>query len=288
MAAAQTAPLDPGSQPNPGRGPVGLVAGRGDFPIEVCEAARRAGVPGLAVIGMHGETDPAIAALADSLDWVYVGQLRRTMAALRRRGVSEVIFAGQVRPGRLFKGMRPDWTALRLLCRLKERNAESIFSAIAGEFERRGLRVLPSTTFMEDALARVGVLGRVKPGRAVRDDVAFGVRIAREIGRLNVGQTVVVKRGTVVVEAFEGTDKAIRRAGEIGHGGVTVVKVAKPGHDLRFDVPCIGMRTVESLCLAQARALVVHAGRTLLLRRERVLAACDAAGIAVIGVEIGE
>jgi len=265
------------------------VAGRGDFPIEMCEAARRAGVPGLAVIGMHGETDPAISGLADSLDWVYVGQLRRSIAALKRRGVEEVIFAGQVRPGRLFKGLRPDWTALRLLCRLKERNAESIFSAIGAEFQRCGLRVLPSTTFMEEALAPTGLLGRVRPGQAVREDIDFGVRIAREIGRLNIGQTVVVKRGTVVaVEAFEGTDKAIRRAGEIAHGGVTVVKVAKPGHDLRFDVPCVGMRTVESLRLAGARALVLHAGRTLLLRRERVLAACDAARIAVIGVEIGE
>lgn len=266
---------------------VGLVAGRGEFPLQFCRSARSAGVRRLAVVAMHGETPPEIADFADHVDWVHVGQIRRSIRYLRAQAVAGVVFAGQIRPSRLFGGMRPDWTALRLLWKLQERNAETIFSAVAAEFERCGLHVLPSTTYMESCLAQVGVIGRVKPRRAQLADIEFGLRIAREVSRLDIGQTVVVKRGTVLaVEAFEGTDRAIARGGDVGHGGVTVVKVAKPNHDVRFDVPCIGLRTVESLEHAGAKALAVHAGQTLFLRKAEVIAACDAARIAVVGFDL--
>jgi DUF1009 family protein len=264
--------------------PLGIVAGRGLYPVELCRAAKQAGVPRVAVCALVDEADSALATLADHAEWIHVGQLRRTMDYFHKQGVKEVMFAGQVRPGRLFGGIRPDFAALRILWRLKERNAHSIFGAIADLFEKDGLRVLPAVTYLDNWLAGEGTLGRRKPGRCQTRDLEFGIRIATESSRLDIGQTVVVKNGTVLaVEAFEGTDKAIRRGGELGRGGVTVVKLAKPGHDMRFDVPCIGMNTVESLKAAKAKTLAVQAGMTLFLDRTAVLDALDAAGIAVIG-----
>ncbi len=284
-ATAKGAP-PPRPPPPAGAEPLGLVAGRGIYPLEVCRLARRAGCPHIAVAALVDETDPTIAALADHVDWVHVGQLRRTMQCLNAQGVRRMMFAGQVRPGRLFGGFRPDFLALRLLWGLKERNAHSLFGAVADAFAARGFTVLPAVTYMDECLAAAGTLGRRRPSRSQQRDIAFGLRIAREISRLDIGQTVVVKNGTVLaVEGFEGTDQAIRRGGELGRGGVTVLKVAKPGHDLRFDVPCIGMATVESLQAAGARTLAVHAGMTLFLEKEKVLAALDAAGICVVGVE---
>lgn len=267
--------------------PIGLIAGRGEFPLEFCRQARRNQVPAIAAVAMYGETSAEIERLAHSVDWAYPGQLRRAIKCLKRRGVKNVVFAGQIKPARLFRGLRPDLKALKLLWRIRERNADTIFSAAANEFEKSGIHVLPSITFMDEALADGGLMGRVRPNPAVLRDIEYGTRIAREVSRLNIGQTVVVKRGTILaVEGFEGTDKTIRRGGELGRGKVTVVKVAKPNHDLRFDVPCIGMRTVESLKMADARALAVQAGMSLFLRREDVLNACDAAGIVVYGIDI--
>lgn len=265
--------------------PLGIVAGRGVYPLELCRAARRAGVPRIAVVALCDETDPAIAQLADHVDWSHVGQLRRTMDCLHSQGMADVMFVGQVRPGRLFGDIRPDFTALRLLWGLKERHAHSIFGAIADLFERHGFRVLPAWRYLEHWLAGEGQLGRHAPRRSQRRDIAFGLRMALGISRLDIGQTVVVRNGTVLaVEAFEGTDKAIRRGGELGRGQVTVVKVAKPGHDVRFDLPCIGLNTVESLTAARAGCLAVETGRTLFLERDAVMQALDAAGIAVVGV----
>ncbi len=267
--------------------PLGVVAGRGVYPLEICRAARRAGVPRIVAISLIDEAAPELAALADQTVPMHVGQLRRTIRALQAAGVPDVVFAGQVRPGRLFGGFRPDFLALRLLWSLKERNAHTLFGAIANAFEQAGLHVLPATTYMDHWLAGEGTLGRRKPNRAQLRDIEFGTRIARQVGALDIGQTVVVRNGTVLaVEGFEGTDQAIRRGGELGRGKVTVVKVAKPGHDLRFDVPCIGMNTVEALIAAGARTLAVHAGMTLLLERERVIAALDAAGIVAVGVRL--
>ncbi|MFA5205179.1 MAG: UDP-2,3-diacylglucosamine diphosphatase LpxI [Lentisphaeria bacterium] len=266
---------------------VGLVAGRGDYPLAVCRAARRAGVARLAVVALQDETDAAIRDLADSLDTVAVGQLRRTINAFLEQDVRRVIFAGQIKPGRLFSGFKPDLLALRLLWQLPERNAHSLFGAVAGAFEAAGITVLPASTFLEDWLAGEGVLGRLRPSSRQREEMTFGMRLAREVARLDIGQTVVVKRGTVLaVEGFEGTDKAIRRGGELGGGRVTVAKAAKPRHDMRFDIPCIGQRTVESLIAARAHGLAVQSGKTLFLNRDDTLAALDRAGIAVMGFPV--
>jgi len=269
-------------------GALGLIAGRGELPLAVCRAARKAGEARIVAAAMYGETSLEIETLADTVGWFYVGQLDRAIRFMKDAGVTRCMFIGQVRPRRLFTGFRPDLRAFRILRRLRERNACTIFGAVADEFEREGMRVLPCTTFLEHWLAREGVLGRVKPGKRVQQDIAFGRRIAEEISRLDIGQTVVVKKGTVVaVEGFDGTDETIRRGGLVGHGGVTVVKVAKAGHDMRFDAPCIGLRTVESLRMARARALAVTAGKALLIHYDQVLAACDRAGIAVVGLPPG-
>ena len=267
--------------------PLGIVAGRGVYPVELCRAARAAGVPRITVCALVDEADPQLATLADHVEWIHVGRLRRTMNYFHGQGVRDVMFAGQVRPGRLFGGIRPDFAALRLLWSLKERNAHSIFGAIADLFVKDGFRVLPAITYLDNWLAGEGVLGRRQPGRSQQRDLAFGIRIATDVSRLDIGQTVVVKNGTILaVEGFEGTDQAIRRGGELGRGGVTVVKLAKPGHDMRFDVPCIGLNTVESLRTAKAKTLAVQANMTLFLDRPAVLDALDAAGIVTMGFKV--
>ena len=266
---------------------VGLVAGGGRYPLLLAEEARRHGVTRLVIEGMHGGTDPAIEKLANEMHWLYVGQVGKAIETFRRAGISQVIFAGQVKPGRLFQGLRPDLRALKILATAGAKNAETIFGGVVAEFEREGLKVLPCITFMENYLAAEGVMGKVKPGSAQRDDIELGRRLAREVSRLEIGQTVVVKGGAVLaVEAFEGTDQAILRAGELSHGDLTVVKVAKPKHDIRFDVPCVGMKTVESLKTAGAKALALQAGLTLLVDKDEFIPALDAAKIALVGFSL--
>ncbi|MFO7821359.1 MAG: UDP-2,3-diacylglucosamine diphosphatase LpxI [Lentisphaeria bacterium] len=264
---------------------LGLVAGRGDFPFLVAQGARRNKQNKVVAVAMKGETSPDIAKYADHVEWVYVGQIKKSINSLLKHQADGVIFAGQVQPSRLFKGLRPDLKALQLLWGLKERNAETLFSTVATEFEKSGLHVLPSTVYMQDALAGEGPLVGKQPGKKLQNDIELGWRIAREVSRLDIGQTVVVKKGTVLaVEGFEGTDKAIKRGGELGFGGVTVVKVAKPNHDMRFDVPCIGMQTVKSLIAADAEALAVQARKTLFLHKDKVFETCKKHGIRVIGI----
>lgn len=245
---------------------------------------RRAGVQRVVAVAVRGDASKRIEAEVDEVVWLHAGQLGRTINWLASRNVAGVVFAGQITPGRLFKGLRPDLRSFRLLRGLAERNAESIFSAIANEFDRAGVPVRSSIEFMADSLAPVGRLGAIVPNRRNERDIEFGLRMARDVSRLDIGQTVVVKRGTVLaVEGFEGTDSAIRRGGELGHGGVTVVKTAKPNQDWRFDVPCVGLNTVESLKHARAAALVVQAGATLVLGKADVRDALDAVRIAFVG-----
>ncbi|MFW5802412.1 MAG: LpxI family protein [Verrucomicrobiota bacterium] len=265
--------------------PAGLVAGRGVFPLEVCRGMRRCGVPRVAIVAVRGDARQEVAEVADSATWIHAGQLSAAIRWFRKQRIERVVFAGQITPGRLFGGLRPDMRTFRLLRRLAERNAESIFSAVCDEFSRDGIEVLPSTLYMGDALAPSGQLTKREPTKREQSDIEFGLRVAREVSRLDIGQTVVVKRGTVLaVEGFEGTDQAIRRGGELGRGKVVVVKVAKPNHDMRFDVPCVGMTTVESLRAAGATALAVHAGQTLLLEKATLVESLTADGIAAVGV----
>ncbi len=263
---------------------MGLIAGKGTYPALWIEAARRAGVESIHMAAFEGETPESTSALADSVEWMRVGQLGRLIQFFKAAKVSQAVMAGQITPSRLFD-LRPDLKAVLLLARLKERNAESLFGAIADELAKAGVELLLATTFLEDSLSPAGWFGGPKPCRGGLEDLVFGWKIAKEISRLNIGQTIVVRNGTVLaVEAFEGTNDAMRRGGAIGKGKAVVIKVSKPGQDLRFDVPVIGLRTLEVAQEAGVLCIGIEAGSTLLLEKEALLAAAKASGISLYGI----
>lgn len=272
-------------------GPLALIAGRGRLPLEVARAARRRGRR-VEAIGFPGETEPALEAEVERLTWLHLGELGALLGTLRKAGAREAVLAGKV-PKTLLYGdpsrLRPDATALALLARLRDRKDDSILGALARFLQEEGVRLGAQAELVPELVAGEGVLGRVAPTPAQRADVAFGWPVAKAIGGLDVGQTVVVhERAVLAVEAIEGTDEAIRRGGLLGGPGACVVKVAKPGQDPRFDLPAIGADTLDVMCEVRAAVLAVEAGATLVLDRERLLAAADAAGIAVLGVAPGE
>ena len=266
---------------------IGIVAGRGIYPFLLADAAKKHGINNLTIAAVQGDADPSLANLANRLEWVYAGQLDKTIKLFKSENVEKVLFAGQIKPSRLFRGLRPDFRALKLLAKLKIRNADSIFSAVANEFVKEKITVLPATTFLDDYLVTEGVIGKVKPNKRQLEDINFGKNIAQEISRLNIGQTVIVKKGTILaVEGFEGTDKAILRGGGFGQTGIVVTKVAKQNQDMRFDVPCVGLRTVKALITARAGVLALHAHKTLLLEKESFIDAMNKARIAVVGIQV--
>ncbi len=268
-------------------GPLALIAGRGRLPLEVARAARRQGRR-VEAIGFPGETEPALEAEVERLTWLHLGEIGALLRTLQMAGAREAVMAGKVPKIHLYgdlSRLRPDATALALLARLRDRKDDSILGTLAGFLEEQGIRLGPQAELVPELVAGEGVLGRVAPTPAQRADVAFGWPLAKAIGGLDIGQAVVVRDGAVLaVEAIEGTDEAIRRGGRLGGPGACVVKVAKPGQDPRFDLPAIGPDTLDVMCEVQAAVLAVEAGATLVLDRERLLAAADAAGIAVVGV----
>lgn len=263
---------------------LGLIAGNGIYPRLVAAAARAAGVGRIVAAAFEGETGPELAALVDETVWLRVGQLGRLIAVFRDRGIREAIMAGQISPKNLFD-LRPDIKAIMVLARLRRRNAETIFGAIADELARAGTILLPATTFMERHLAGVGRIAGPPPRKRDLAGARFGLAIAREISRLDIGQTVVVRNGTVLaVEGFEGTNEAIRRGGGLARKDAVVVKVAKPDQDFRFDVPVIGPETLRAAADGKVAAVAVEAGRTLVLEREAVERLAAAHAVAVFGV----
>ena len=241
------------------------------YPRLLADAARKTGVKKIIAAAFAGETDSVLAQHVDLIEWMRVGQLNRFLKFFRAQDVHHVIMAGQIAPTNLFD-LRPDWKALMLLGKLKERNAESIFAAIADELARIDIDLLPATTFLEDCLASAGLIAGAKLSRREEEDVDFGWKIAREIARLDIGQTVIVKNGTVVaVEAFEGTNDAIRRGGALARENAVMIKVAKPNQDMRFDVPVIGVETIRVAAEAKLRVIAIEAGKTLLLERDVIV-----------------
>jgi DUF1009 family protein len=263
---------------------LGIIAGNGRYPVLVAEAARARGVKRLVVAGFSGETGPEVEKLADVYTRLRVGQLGALCGFFREQKISQAMMAGQIAPGNLFD-LRPDMKALLLLAKLRERNAESIFGAIAEELRRAGVELLPATTFLEESVPGAGHIAGPELSRREREDVAFGFRIAKEVSRLDIGQSVLVKKGTVVaVEAFEGTDAAMERGGRLGQGGVVLVKVSKPQQDFRFDVPVVGTRTLEKAREAGVRVIACEAGRTLLLDRAAVIELAERWKISLVAV----
>ena len=261
---------------------LGIIAGNGVYPRLLADAARRAGVKRIVACAFIDETDERLAGKVDEIHWMRVGQLAKMIACFRNAGVHGAIMSGQIAPKNLFD-LRPDWKMLLLLARLKRRNAESIFAAIGDELARAEVTLLPATSFLEDCLAPAGLIAGRKLTRREEEDVAFGFEIAREVSRLDIGQTVIVKNGTVLaVEGFEGTNEAIKRGGALGRKDAVMVKVAKPTQDMRFDVPVIGVATIAVAAEAHLRVISVEAGRTLLLEKEELIAAAGRANISIV------
>ena len=261
---------------------LGIIAGNGVYPRLLADAARKAGVEKIIAAAFTDETDPALEQDVDLLQWMRVGQLNRLLKFFRVQDVHHAIMAGQIAPKNLFD-LRPDWKALMLLGKLKQRNAESIFAAIADELATVDVQLLPATTFLENSLASSGLIAGPKLSRQEEDDIDLGWKIAKEIARLDIGQTIVVKNGTVVaVEALEGTNDAIRRGGGLAREGAIVVKVAKPNQDMRFDVPVIGVETIRIAAEARVRVIAVEAGKTLLLERDAIIDLASRAKISIV------
>lgn len=263
---------------------IGIIAGSGLYPETFARAARAQGVRVVAA-AFKGETKEEFAQEVDEMKWFRVGQLGGVIKHFKQQEVAECVMVGQIAPRNLFD-LWPDLRTLKVLGSVKERNAESLFGGIAAELEKDGIALLPATTFLEDSLAQEGLVFGRELGERDREDVDFGFRIAKETSRLDIGQTVVVRRGTVLaVEAFEGTDACIQRGGMLGKGkDVTLVKVSKPEQDMRFDVPVIGPKTISSCVEAGVRTIAVEAGRTLFLGKEEVGKRCREGGITVVGI----
>src|SRR5215212_2193702 len=260
----------------------GLIAGNGKFPFLVIEGARRAGVE-LAVAAIREETDPAIERAAERVVWVRLGQLGKMIRFFKREGVRQAMMAGQVKHVQIFSGALPDVRMLKLLLRLPRRNTDALIGGVADELLSEGIELIDSTFFLQDHLPQVGNLTRRKPDERERGDIEYGLEVAREIARLDLGQTIVVRsRACVAIEAMEGTDATVRRAGQLAKGRLTVVKVAKPNQDMRFDVPVVGVPTIETMAEAGATCLCVTAGKTLIFDREEMLALANRRRIAVV------
>jgi UDP-2,3-diacylglucosamine hydrolase len=262
--------------------PIGLVAGSGRFPLLFAQAASRAGRRVVAV-AHEGETHPELERHVEKLRWVKLGQLGAVVEALREGGCAEAVFCGGIAKLRLFD-LRPDWLGLKTLASLRGLGDDAALRAIAGALEANGVRVVSPMPLVPDLLAPRGPIGSRRLDEAQRADAELGLEVARALGAQDVGQTVVVKRRIVLaVEAAEGTDACIARAGQLGGRGAVVVKAWKPQQDARFDVPAIGAKTIETMRAAGCAALGVEAGKTLILGRDETAAAADDAGIAVEG-----
>jgi DUF1009 family protein len=262
---------------------LGIIAGNGVYPILLADSARKARVTKIVAAAFTGETDPALARHVDLFEWMRVGQLNRLLKFFRAHDIHHAIMAGQVAPKNLFD-LQPDWKALLLLGKLKKRNAESIFAAIADELAKIDVELLPATTFLEDSLAPSGLVAGTKLSRQEEEDVDLGWKTAKEIARFDIGQTVIVKNGTVVaVEAFEGTNEAIKRGGALAREGAIMIKVAKPNQDMRFDVPVIGVETIRICAEARVRVIAVEAGKTLLLEHDAVVDLTNRSKMSIVG-----
>jgi DUF1009 family protein len=262
----------------------GLIAGNGNFPFLVVEGARKQGAS-LSVVAIKEETDKRIEQAAEKVVWVGIGQLGKMISFFKNEGVERVIMAGQVKHVQIFSGALPDLRMIKMLWNLPQRNTDSLIGGIAAELAKENIELIDSTYFTRENLAQEGVWTKRKPDETEQGNVEYGLRIANEIARLDLGQTIVVRaKACVAIEAMEGTDAVIKRAGELAKGKLTVVKVAKPNQDMRFDVPVVGVPTVETMIEAGATCLCLTAGKTLVFDREEMLNLANRNKIAIVAV----
>lgn len=265
---------------------LGIIAGNRSLPLLFARQARALGVKRLVAVAFEGETDPKLAALVDEIAWIRIGQLVKMIDTFKQRGVSQCVMVGQIAPKNLFN-LRPDLRAITMLFKLKEKNAHTLFGAIAGELKKDGIELVEATPWLKPLMPGPGWLRGPKLTLEQQADLSFGFRIAKEISRLEIGQTVVVKSGTVLaVEGFEGTDLCLRRGGELAgqKGGAVAVKVAKEKHDFRFDIPCVGPQTIETCVAARIGVLAVEANKTLVLEEAEVESLLRKCGITLATV----
>src|ERR1700685_2731274 len=260
----------------------GLIAGNGDFPFLVLQRARSRGIE-MAVIAIREEASPALEQVSKRLHWVSLGQLSRAIELLHREGVKHAVMAGQVRHNKIFSSIRPDWRLAKLLFSLPAKNTDSLIGAVARVLEDEGIELVDSTKFLGPLLPEAGVLTKRAPDETEAANIAYGRGVATQIAGLDLGQMVVVRdRACVAIEAMEGTDETIERAARIAGGQrLVVVKVSKPWQDMRFDVPVVGLKTIEVMKRSNATALAIDAGRTLLFERDELIRAANDGGIAI-------
>jgi len=272
---------------------VGLIAGSGRFPALFAQEAKRTGVEVVA-LGIEGVTDPGLEKAVPRMGWFKLGQIDKPIRFLKESGAAQAVMAGKVQHHSLFGGVLPDMRAVKLLAKLKDRRTDTILQAVADEFSKDGIELLPSSTYLSRCLAKPGVLGKRRPSASESADIALGWKAAKALAGFDIGQTVVVQDGAVVaVEAMEGTDAAIERAAGLArvHGrkpSLTVVKVAKPRQDWRFDLPVVGLDTIAVLERCGAAALALEAGKTLVFDEDKFIKEADRLGISVSAREDGE
>lgn len=263
---------------------IGIIAGGGQFPLLFAKAARKQGLRVYAA-AHQGETDKALAGYVNRLQWVKLGQLGKIIDFFKHEGVRKTVFLGSITKTNIFRDVRPDLTGMGLWNKIQIKQDDAILRAVADRLEKDGIEVVSSTGYVPELLFPKGILTRRKPTREQKKDIEFGWKIARSLGRLDIGQCVVVRNQTVLaVEAIEGTDAAIRRGGSLGREKTVVVKLRKPNQDLRFDLPAIGRQTVAIMMEVKAAVLAVEAGYALFFDKEEVIQAADNAGIIIVGV----
>ena len=264
---------------------IGLIAGSGQFPGIFSKAARERGLKVYAVAHV-GETDPRLETLVEAIRWVKIGQLKQLIAFFKENAVRDAVMAGAITKTKMFSGVMPDLRALKVLATMDDTQDDGLLRAFAGEMEKEGITIRPSTFLLPELLAKRGCWTRRKPTKSEMADVRFGWRIVKEIGRLDIGQSVVVRGGSVMaVEAIDGTDATIRRGGKLGTEKTVVVKASKPNQDMRFDMPAVGVKTIKTMRDVGASVLAVEAGKMVVFDREEMVALADRNRIAIIAVE---
>ena len=264
---------------------IGLIAGNKKFPIIFSEAAKLKNYY-IVAIAIKKDTSPVLRRFVDKIYWLRLDEFSRMFEIFKKEGITNIVMAGQISPRRLFsKEIDKDAKLKQILSGIKDKKADTIFTAIAQELKAYGLRLLDSTIFLKGLMPKKGALTRSVPDFYVWEDVYFGMNLAKAIADLDIGQTVAVKdKAIVAVEALEGTDNLIKRSGNISGGGITIVKVSKPKQDMRFDIPVVGLNTIRSLIKANARCLAIEAGKTLFIDKEKSVELADKKGIAIVAV----
>lgn len=264
---------------------IGLIAGNKRFPILFCEAAKKRNYS-IVAVAIKGDTSLKLKKCADKVYWIGLNEFRRLFEIFKSEGITKIVMAGQISPHRLFnKDIDKDEELKDLLGRVKDKRADTLFTAVAEKLKISGFELIDSTTFVEGLLPKKGTLTKREPDSREWEDIHFGLGLAKAVAALDIGQSVAVKHKAIVaVEALEGTDNLIRRAGKIARGGITVVKVSKPKQDMRFDIPVVGLNTVKNLIRVKAACMAIEAAKTLFIDKEESIKLADKKGISIVAL----